>query len=166
MNISSYRSPKTEYRASSIEGNGRFAKENIKKNEIVAIRSGHIVNGLQLLENAKVINGSEHQIADNFYLVPLIEKEFQEVMCYLNHSCQANVGMQGNVVIVAMRDIVAGEELCLDYSMIFNNDMQFECRCGLKNCREIVTGKDWMKKELQEKYLNYFSSYLLQKIQF
>lgn len=164
MLISSYRSPKTEYRSSSIAGYGRFATEDIKKDEIVAIRSGHIVDSQGLLKNAKVINGSEHQIADNFYLVPLIEKEFQEIMCYLNHSCNANIGMQGNVVIVAMRDIKAGEELCLDYAMIFNNEMKFECKCGLKECRKIVTGKDWMKKELQDKYQNYFSSYLLKKI--
>lgn len=87
-----------------------------------------------------------------------------EVMCFINHSCQANVGMQGNVIIVAMRDIEAGEELCLDYAMIFNNDMKFECQCGLKNCRKIVTGKDWMRKDLREKYQTYFSSYILKKI--
>lgn len=164
MTISSYCSPKTEYRTSSIAGYGRFAKESIKKDEIVAIRSGHIVNGQMLITHAKVINGSEHQIADDFYLVPLIQEEFEKVMCYLNHSCQPNVGMLGNVVIVAMRDIDAGEELTLDYAMIFNNEMKFECKCGLNKCRKIVTGKDWMNKELQDKYQKYFSSYLLRKI--
>lgn len=162
--VSSYCSPKTECRASSIAGYGRFTKEAIKKDEIVAIRSGHIVNGQKLLENAKIINGSEHQIADDFYLVPLVEAEFTRVMCFLNHSCQANIGLRGDVTIVAMRDIEPGEELCLDYAMIFNNEMKFECQCGVKTCRKIVTGKDWMEKELQEKYRKYFSSYLLQKI--
>lgn len=96
----------------------------------------------------------------------LVEKEFNEVMCYLNHSCQPNLGLRGNVIIVAMRDIEAGEELCPDYAMIFNNEMKFECKCGVKNCRQTVTGKDWKLKELQKKYQNYFSSYLLKKISF
>lgn len=162
--VSSYCSPKTEYRESPIAGYGRFAKEAIKKNEIVAIRSGHIVNGKTLLENAKIINGAEHQIADDFYLVPLVKEEFKKVMCFLNHSCQANLGLLGNVTIVALRDIEPGEELCLDYAMIFNNEMKFECQCGSQNCRKTVTGKDWTRKDLQEKYGTYFSSYLLQKI--
>lgn len=164
MSISSYCSPKTECKTSGIAGHGRFAKELIKKDEIVAIRSGHIVNNKTLLANAHVINGAEHQIADDFYLVPLIVEEFHKVMCFFNHACEANVGLQGNVVIVAMRDINSGEELCLDYAMIFNNAMKFECRCAKANCRKTVTGQDWKKKELQEKYSQYFSSYLLEKI--
>lgn len=160
MILSSYRSPKTEFRNSSIEGYGRFAVEPIKKDEIVAIRSGHLVDYHTMKENAEVTNGAQHQIADDFFLVPLEKAEFPEVMCYFNHSCRPNLGMQGNIVIVAARDIEAGEELCIDYAMIFSYEMSFKCQCGDKNCRKVVTGKDWMKKELRDKYKGYFSSYL------
>jgi hypothetical protein len=40
----SYRSPKTEVRESSIYGRGLFARADIAKNEVVAIKGGHIVD--------------------------------------------------------------------------------------------------------------------------
>jgi hypothetical protein len=163
--ISSYCSAKTEYRTSVIEGKGRFAKENIRQGETVAIRSGHLINGEQLESYAKIINDAEHQIADDFYLAPLTQEEFSHVMCFLNHSCTPNVGMLGNIIIVAMRDIKVGEELCLDYAMIFSHQKTFSCRCGVETCRKTITGKDWLRKDLQRKYGGYFSSYLLQKIE-
>lgn len=32
----------------------------------------------------------------------------------LNHSCEPNCGMLGQTLIIAMRDIGPGEELCFD----------------------------------------------------
>jgi|SRR3989344_1506761 len=164
MNLSSYCSPKTKIRKSSIDKNGRFAKNTISKGEIIAIRSGQIINGKELKENKNVISDSEHQISDDFYLASLTKKDFDNVMCFINHSCDPNVGILGNVIVVAIRDIKVGEELCLDYAMVFSHNKKIECRCGSKICRKVITGKDWMRKELQEKYGEYFSSYLLQKI--
>src|SRR6266480_4155657 len=40
----SYRSPKTEVRESKIHGRGLFAKADIAKDEIVAVKGGHIVD--------------------------------------------------------------------------------------------------------------------------
>ncbi len=165
MPLSSYRSPKTEFKQSVIEGQGRFAKEAIRQGEIIAIRAGHIINGEQMRKYADVINHAEHQIADDFYLAPLSKQQFNDVMCFINHSCCPNVGMLGNIIIVAMQDIQAGEELCLDYAMIFSHEKTFACKCGMENCRQIIKGNDWMRSDLQQKYGHYFSSYLLQKIQ-
>jgi hypothetical protein len=39
-----------------------------------------------------------------------------------------------------------------------------ECHCGASTCRRIVTGQDWRRPDLQEKYRGYFSWYLEQKI--
>src|SRR5436190_50772 len=41
----SYRSPKTEVRQSAIHGRGLFATADIAKDEVVAIKGGHIVGG-------------------------------------------------------------------------------------------------------------------------
>jgi uncharacterized protein len=41
-NASSYRSIKTEIRLSDTEGRGLFAKQPIRKGEIVSVRGGHI----------------------------------------------------------------------------------------------------------------------------
>ena len=85
-------------------------------------------------------------------------------MTFVNHSCNPNLGLLGNIIFVAMHKIEAGQELLLDYAMFDNNKDQFACNCKSKNCRKIITGKDWMKKDLQKKYKNYFSSYLQEKI--
>lgn len=37
---------------------------------------------------------------------------------FLNHSCEPNVGVQGQTVFVALRDVLVGEELTLDYGTI------------------------------------------------
>lgn len=163
MNLSSYRSPKTEVRKSKIDKYGRFARTAINKGEIIVIRSGHIITSQELESNENIINGSEHQILDDYYLAPLTKEEFDNIMCFINHSCVPNVGIQGDIVLIATKNIKTNEELCLDYAMIFNNK-KFKCHCLSKNCRKVITGKDWMRKDLQVKYKDYFSSYLLQKI--
>jgi hypothetical protein len=39
-----------------------------------------------------------------------------------------------------------------------------QCRCGARNCRGVITGQDWRKKELQEKYRGFMSWYLMEQI--
>jgi SET domain-containing protein len=58
------------------------------------------------------------QNTDDLFLAPVTAAEFESVMMFLNHSCEPNVGVQGQIVFVAMRDIAAGEELTLDYATI------------------------------------------------
>jgi len=38
------------------------------------------------------------------------------------------------------------------------------CACGASTCRGVVTGQDWRKPELQRKYGDYMSWYLLRKM--
>jgi hypothetical protein len=52
----SYPSPKTEVRESEIHGRGLFAKADIGKDEIVAVKGGHIIDRKTLRE--KVTHGS------------------------------------------------------------------------------------------------------------
>ncbi len=75
-----------------------------------------------------------------------------------------NVGFSGQIVYVAMRDINPGEELCHDYSMERADDYSLECRCGSKYCRGRITGDDWKRPDLQERYGDRFSSYIIEKI--
>jgi hypothetical protein len=111
-----------------------------------------------------VANEADLQIADDLILAPISEAEFEDVMMFLNHSCEPNVGIQGQIVFVAMRDIAAGEELTLDYATIDHDTEPMPCRCGAAGCRQLITGRDWQKPELQQKYGSYFAWYLLEKI--
>jgi hypothetical protein len=86
-------------------------------------------------------------------------------MLYSNHSCDANLGVRGEITFVAMRDISAGEELTHDWAMTDDNeDDPVQCHCGAAHCRGILTGKDWQMPEVQQRYAGYFSTYLANKI--
>jgi len=71
--------------------------------------------------------------------------------------------MDGQICFVAMRSIQAGEELCLDYAMAITGDYKMECNFGNSNCRKLITGDDWKKKELQQRYGKYFSWFIYKK---
>src|SRR5262249_39801756 len=112
-----------------------------------------------------IANKAELQIADGLFLAPVTEDEFEHLMMFLNHCCEPNVGVQGQIVFVAMRDIAVGEELTLDYATIDQDAEPMACRCGSRSCRGLITRDDWKKPELQEKYGGYFAWHLLQKMQ-
>ena len=162
----SYLSPKTEVRESKIHGRGLFATVDIAKDEIVAIKGGHIVDREMLREKITPRLGPvEIQIDDDLFIAPVTDEERELSMLYSNHSCDANLGIRGEITFAAMRDIRAGEELTHDWCTTDNDDYSIECKCGAPNCRKILTGKDWQRPELQERYAGFFSTYLAKKIE-
>jgi SET domain-containing protein len=161
----SYRSPKTEIRESKIHGRGLFAVADIVKDEIIAVKGGHIVDGETLREEITPELGSvEIQIDDDMFIAPVTEEERELSMLYLNHSCDPNIGMRGEITFVAMRDIRASEELTHDWAMTDDHEYSMECNCVASRCRRILTGKDWQRPDLQKRYAGYFSAYLARKI--
>ena len=97
-------------------------------------------------------------------VLQLTEEERELSMLYSNHSCDANLGMRGEITFVAMRAIPAGEELTHDWATTDDDDYSVECKCGAPNCRKMLTGNDWQRPELQKRYAEYFSAYLTRKI--
>ena len=161
----SFRSRKTEVRESKIHGRGLFAIADIAKNEIVAVKGGHIVDGKTLREKiAPILGPVEIQIDDDLFIAPVTDEESELSMLYSNHSCDANLGIRGEITFVAMRDIRAGEELTHDWAMTDNDGYSIECNCGAPVCRKTLTGKDWQRPDLQDCYASYFSAYLSRKI--
>ena len=157
--MKSWISPKAKKGLSSkINGVGLFAVDNIAKDEIVAVKAGHILNSSEV----KKLNFPDHpelQIADDLFICPDLAQEHDDSMIFINHSCNPNVGMRGDIVMVAMRPIMNGEELVIDYAMIDNNDFRMLCNCGSDNCRKIITGKDH-KQPSVKRYGKYRSSYI------
>ena len=45
-----------------------------------------------------------------------------------------------------------------------DSDEVMQCRCGTASCRGIISGRDWQRPELQRRYGEYFSAYLLRRI--
>jgi len=67
----SYLSPKTKVRESKIHGSGLFAIADIAKNEIVAVKGGHIVDRKTLRERITPRLGPvEIQIGEDLFSAP------------------------------------------------------------------------------------------------
>ena len=160
--IKSFVSKKIVIEKSAIHGKGMFAKEFIKKGEVVFIKGGHILEKSEVFSSEKI---NSYLPIDDFYFIGAKEKKEEELIkLYINHSCNPNCGLRGEITFVAITDINQNEELRCDYAFIDNEDYSFKCTCGNENCRKVITGTDWKIKEIQAKFKSYFSTYLIKKI--
>ena len=84
----------------------------------------------------------------------------------MNHSCDANLWMRDEVTVVARRDIAADEELTQDYALYTSSPTWSikPCRCGMPACRKEITGNDWQRADVQERYRDHFSPFLNERI--
>lgn len=156
----SYISPKAEVLESGIHGKGLFAKEAFKKGEVVCVKGGYIFDRAARDSMPEWYRDAEIQIAEDLFIGPMTEEERDGSMIYSNHSCEPNIGVQGQIVFVAMRDIEPGEELTHDWATTDDDDYELKCRCGSKNCRGVITGKDWKKPDVIEKYTGFISDHV------
>lgn len=159
---SSYLSSKLEGRLKADKsGNSIFAIEPIKKGELIAVFGGIVYEWedfIHLPEREKMLC---IQVEDRHFLVPRPISEGD----YVNHSCNPNAGLSGQIGLVAMRDIKIGEEVCFDYAMSDTMDYDaFDCLCGAHTCRGKVSGNDWMRPELQKRYAGFFAPHVQRKI--
>ncbi|MEM9952628.1 MAG: SET domain-containing protein [Chloroflexota bacterium] len=154
----SWLSPKLESRKLSEKGgHGVFALKPIPKDTLIAMFGGTIVTGEQLVTLTETLQSLSIQVHDDLFLVSTIIGAGD----HINHSCNPNCGIQGQIAIVAMRDINAGEEATFDYAMCDTAPYdEFSCEC----CRKSIKADDWQSHDLWEQYQGYFSYYIQQKI--
>lgn len=160
----SYRSPKTEVRNSPIHGKGLFANSAIVRGEIIAVKGGYILPASTWTELERQLGPAEIQIAEELFIAPIVQDEREGSMVYLNHSCEPNCAIQGQIVFVAMKDIDVGEELTHDWATTDDSDYELDCNCGTPRCRGTVTGKDWTNEALQRRYKGWFCWHLQRRI--
>lgn len=159
---SNWLTPKARPKQLGDKGWGSIAAEPIARGETVAGFGGWVVTREVLAGFDEERQGRSLQIDDDLYLMSGPERENGDMV---NHSCDPNCGMSGNMLLVAMRDIEVGEELTFDYAMCDASDYdEFTCLCGASACRGVVTGSDWRDPQVQSKYLGYFSPYLVKRI--
>lgn len=154
--------PKAQVRDAGGKGMGSYVIEPITAGESVAAFGGWVADEAELRSLPAERISRTMQIDEHLYLV---SGETADPGDYVNHSCTPNCGLAGNMLVVAMRDIAIGEELTFDYAMSDGGDYdEFDCLCGLAECRGVVTGRDWRLPELQSRYAGWFSPYLARKI--
>jgi len=74
---------------------------------------------------------------------------------YVNHSCAPNAGLVGNRRLVALADILPGEQITFDYSTTMDDGLwSLECRCGARECRGLIEDFRHLPRRVQERYLD------------
>lgn len=159
----SYLNPKCESRNNERGGCSVFAKEFISKGEVISLWGGTILHKKNLDRAMPRFTERVIQVDEELYLLTAEEKEPND--CF-NHSCEPNLGFSGQIGLVTLCDVEAGQELCFDYAMSDGEPYdEFDCLCGSLNCRKKITGDDWKNPLLWVKYKNYFSPYLAKRIE-
>jgi uncharacterized protein len=159
---SSYLSSKLEGRPKANgNGNGIYSLEPIHKGELVAVFGGVVYEWDAFIHLPERERSLCIQVEEGLFLVPRPIGEGD----YVNHSCNPNAGLSGQIGLVAMRDIKVGEEVCFDYAMCDTAPYdEFECDCGQPGCREQVSGNDWQRPDLQKRYSGYFAPHVQRRI--
>ena len=152
-------------------GYGVFAKETIKRNEVMFVMGGYILDIDDENQLTGIVSDKPIEISEYFSIGPRKASDIRKMpQHYINHSCNPNSGFKGQLFIVAMKTIKAGTEIVYDYAMIMhpnkdsNSTLAYECVCGSKECRKKISENDWKKPDLQKKYNGYFQWYLQEKI--
>jgi len=158
----SWLSPDVHVADAGAKGVGLFADRRFAAGEVVSGFGGHVMARAEFEQLPAHRQTHSLQIAESLFMVCPTDGDPAD---FFNHSCAPNLGILGNVLLVAMRDVDAGEELTFDYAMCDADSYdEFECHCGAAGCRAKVTASDWMNPELQQRYRGYFSTYLERRI--
>ncbi len=159
-----YLTEKCEVRNRDVAGGyAVFAGSVIEPGELVAVWSGRIVAADALDTLPEAIRHHTVQIEEDLFLASTSEDEPPD---FINHACEPNAGLDGQIAIVALRRILPGEEVTIDYAMCDGSPYdEFECVCGSALCRGKVTGDDWHNPVLWKRYAGHFSPYLQRRIE-
>ncbi|MBI1385658.1 MAG: SET domain-containing protein-lysine N-methyltransferase [Rhizobiales bacterium] len=143
-------------------GHAVYATAAITEGALLVVWSGTLVDGATLATLPRRVRSHSLQVEDDHYLVSLTDREPAD---YVNHSCNPNTGLSGQITLVALRDIAPGEEITYDYAMSDGSSYdEFPCGCGAAECRGRVSGEDWRRADLQARYGQHFSPYILRRI--
>lgn len=170
--MSSFISRKIILKDAGRKGVGYFAQVPIDKGEIVIIQGGRIVPN-SIFNDPAYGSVADHcfQVEHEFHIAPIELLPVKLTGIFkVNHSCEPSCGFSGQITLIAMRCIKAGEEITFDYAMTDANSDTMQCArmyclCGSSQCRKTITGDDWRIPALQKKYPGHFSTFVQKLIE-
>ena len=152
--------PKAEIRTSAIGGKGIFALTRIPAGEMIYVWGKNIYTNREGAIRGIQAGKDPIQWDEDLFSV---EYPGADLGWFINHSCRPNTWLINAWSVATKRAIEIDEEITLDYAM-FETDpnlaYDWRCECGAPDCRGQITGNDWQRKELQERYKGHFSPLL------
>jgi len=105
--VFSWINPKLELRDTGKHGNGLFARENIRKDELLSVFGGYIMTRREEELLPEDYNDTGIQISENLVMT-VRERSELSAADFINHSCSPNAGIKGQIFLVAMKTIRGG----------------------------------------------------------
>lgn len=133
---------------------GVFAKQNLKKGEYLFKVEGPVVE--YTFPPDYRLGPHWLAVGKQKWIIPLENNPWN----FLKHSCEPNTGLVNKNEVVAMRDLLPGEELTMDDS-ITEADPRWKkkCNCGEKSCRKVIRSIQFLPQEKFRKYLPYMPTF-------
>lgn len=140
---------------STVDGAGVFCHKHITAGAAVIECGGLIVRPNDVKWHLAAM-----QIGPDTYLAE--DPDDPRTDDFLNHSCEPNLGfVSGSLMLYALRNIGAGEELFFDYSTTMNEPgWAFRCRCRTGSCRGRVQSYCDLSEPQQKRLRNLVLAYL------
>ena len=129
--------PKLEIKPSPIEGRGCFARVPLKGRKKIAEYTGEKISDAEANRRA---GRRRLRICDVNGRWSLDGSRGGNGTHYINHSCEPNSYMKNvsdHILVMALRDIKAGEEITIDYHSTLHSDRK-RCTCGAATCRGTI----------------------------
>jgi uncharacterized protein len=129
-------------------GRGLFADHSYKTGDVILKFEGRTVP-------AQVVAAMGDEQCYMIQIGPDLYFEPEEPGRYTNHSCAPNAAIKDDYLLIALKDIQPGEQICFDYSTTMSEDnWTMECRCGASNCRGTIKDFGELPPDLQHRYLD------------
>lgn len=112
----SWNTPGLEVRDTT-KGDGLFTRSKIKKGDLVVVFGGYVMTLEEERNLPKGMQDYAHQIHEDLVIGVRNKKDIQ-LVDHINHSCDPNCGFDGQIFLVAMREISPDEEITFDYAMV------------------------------------------------
>jgi len=145
-----------ELRKSSIHNQGMFAAADIEAGTRIIQYVGEKITKKESTRRALEWEAAARKKGEGLVYIFDLNKRYDldgnkpnNPAKFVNHSCDPNceaVNYDGEIWIVALRDIKAGEELGFDYGYDIQHFMDHPCRCGSANCIGYIVAREFWPK--------------------
>lgn len=147
--------------SSGIDGLGLFALQPFKRSDVVlAIDDSRTVDIDTPLRSDEQERHCDYLEAGRVVVMQAPER-------YINHSCYPNTYVKtvnGKRLVIARREIAAGEEITYDYSVNGGGNTVWLCHCGAARCRRDVHSDFFhLPIEFQREYLPELDDWFLKE---
>ena len=156
--------PNIAVKDTGVIGLGLVALDFIPRGTTVILFGGKLMTWREITQLPEDMWDIPFQVSDDVFF-GIAKRSEVGIGERINHSCDPNAGFVSEMRLVAIKDILPGDDVVMDYATCSSmNGYRLVCKCSSHKCRKVITGDDWRLPELRERLAGYFQPYLQQKI--